>query len=130
MRHWLEEYAKHTALNLGQALQGIRYFYSHPDADLVATRGSLKHVALSGVIRSKRVTNDLFFAAFPPRWHHTRSELDVMRGVSLARWFQYGYCAWRFTDSGSPKANVSEVDKRWDPRCKGTAPSHGESQDE
>lgn len=120
MRRWLEEYAKHTALNLGQALQGIRYFYSHPDADLLASRGSFKHVALSGAIRFKRVANDLFFAAIPPHWHHTPSELKVLCEVPLARWFQYGYCAWRFTDSGSPKADLSEVDKRWDPRCKST----------
>jgi len=122
MRHWVEEYAKHTALNFGQALQGLRYFFSHPDADLVARRGSLKHVALSSGIRSKRVANDLFFAAIPPQWHHTRSELEVMCGVSLARWFQYGYCAWRFTESGSPKADASNVDKRWDPRCNVTCP--------
>jgi hypothetical protein len=122
VRRWLEEYAKHAALNFGQALQGFRHFYSHPDVDSVAPRGSLKHVALSGIIRSKRVANDLFFAAIPPQWHHTRIELNVLCGVSLLRWFQYGYCAWRFTDSGSPKAGVSEVDKRWDPRCKSTGP--------
>jgi hypothetical protein len=27
---FLEEYAKQGVLNLGQALQSIRYFYSHP----------------------------------------------------------------------------------------------------
>lgn len=34
------------------------------------------------------------------------------------RWFHYGYCARRFTDSGAPKAELSNVDRRWDPRCK------------
>jgi hypothetical protein len=117
-KRWLEEYAKHTALNLGQALQGIRYFYSHPDVDRVAPSGSLKHLAMSIVIRSKRVTNDLFFASIPPHWHHTPEELKVICGVSFGRWFQYGYCAWQFTDNGDQKTDLSAVDKRWDPRCK------------
>ena len=119
MKRWLEEYAKHAALNFGQALQGMRYFYSHPDVDDLAPRGSFKHFARSLVIRTKRVANDLFFAAIPPHWHHTPEELTAICGVSFPRWFQYGYCAWRFTDSGDPKTSLLDVDRRWDPRCKG-----------
>lgn len=114
---FLEEYAKHTALNLGQALQGIRYAYSHPEIDASARRGTARHLALSLALRSKRVANDLFFAAIPPHWHHTPEELRGMQGTSLVRWFQYGYCAWRFTEKGELKADLQGVDRRWDPRC-------------
>lgn len=113
----IEEYAKHAALNLGQALQGVRYIHSHPDIDEIAPRGTLKHAVLSGRIRSKRVINDLFFAVIPPHWHHTQEELSAMRPVPMSRWFQYGYCAWRFTDTGEPKESLDGVDRRWDPRC-------------
>lgn len=124
MFHWIEEYGKHFALNFGQALQGIRYFYSHPDIDLIAPRGSLRHFAHSVCIRSKRVVNDLFFAVIPPHWHHTPQELAAMRKISPVRWFQYGYCAWRFTDSGEIKSDLSKVDRRWDPRCRDPIPGH------
>jgi hypothetical protein len=114
---WSEEYLKHFALNIGQALQGVRYLYSHPDIDRLAQRGSLKHLALSLRIRAKRVVNDLFFAIAPPHWHHTPEQLAAFRGISMARWFQYGYCAWRFTDDGEVRTDLSKVDRRWDPRC-------------
>jgi hypothetical protein len=118
MLRFFEEYAKHFALNFGQALQGMRYFFSHPDFDPLATRGSLRHAALSARLRSKRVANDLFFALIPPHWHHTREELAQMRSTPIVRWFQYGYCAWRFTETGEPWNDLPvDVDKRWDPRC-------------
>ena len=119
MFSFFEEYAKHFALNIGQALQGIRYFFSHPDVDRVAPRGTLRHAVFSAGLRAKRVINDLFFALPPPHWHHTREELSQMKAISVRRWFQYGYCAWRFDDSGAPQSPLpSDVDKRWDPRCK------------
>jgi hypothetical protein len=114
---FMEEYAKHAALNLGQALQGIRYVYSHPTIDARAPRGTAKHVALSLALRTKRIVNDLFFASIPPHWHHTADELRGMTTVSIARWFQYGYCAWRFDQTGEPRADLADVDRRWDPRC-------------
>lgn len=115
---FLEDYGKHTALNLGQALQGVRHLFSHPDVDSSAPRGSLRHASRSARLRVARVANDLFFAVLPPQWHHTPEELLAMRDVSLKRWFQYGYCAWRFDDTGKPKKDLSGVDKRWDPRCR------------
>lgn len=121
---FLEEYAKHAALNLGQALQGLRYLTSHPDIDARAPRGSLRHTILSIVLRSRRVVNDVFFAAIPPHWHHTREELRGMTETPLGRWFQCGYCAWRFADSGELCSNVGpHIDRRWDPRCKSQAVS-------
>lgn len=121
VRRYIEEYAKHTALNLGQALQGLRYLTSHPDIDARAARGTVRHTALSLLLRSRRVANDLLFAALPPRWHHTREELAVMSTVPISRWFQYGYCAWRFEETGEPRTSLAGVDRRWDPRC-ATAP--------
>ena len=114
---FVEHYVKHFALNLGQALQGMRYFSSHPDVDGLSPRGSFRHAILSMRIRSKNVVNDLFFALLPPQWHHSQQELRSMSGISTLRWFQYGYCAWRFAESGEPKQDLSGVDKRWDPRC-------------
>ncbi|MCH7860462.1 MAG: hypothetical protein IH998_01955 [Proteobacteria bacterium] len=58
-----------------------------------------------------------FFAILPPRWHHSREELAGFRAIPFGRWFQYGYCAWRFTDTGAPREDLSGVDRRWDPRC-------------
>ena len=117
MTRFLEEYLKHFALNFGQALQGLRYIASHPDIDRLSPRGSPRHVVLSLGLRSRRVANDLFFAMLPPRWHHTPQELESMTTIPLLRWFQYGYCAWRFTETGEPKVDLSRVDRRWDPRC-------------
>jgi hypothetical protein len=122
MIHFLEEYMKHFALNIGQALQGLRYFVSHPDIDEAASRGTLRHAALSAGLRSKRVVNDLIFALIPPHWHHTQEELSSMRRTPALRWFQYGYCAWRSTESGEVREELSGVDRRWDPRCQRPAP--------
>ena len=93
LRSFSDEYVKHTVLNFGQALQGIRYFYSHPDFDDRAPRGSLRHFVLSLRLRLKRIANDLFFAAIPPHWHHTREELASMRNTPAGKWFIYGYAA-------------------------------------
>jgi len=118
MFRFLEEYLKHSALNLGQALQGVRYLFSHPDVDEIASKGSFRHALLSARLRSKRVGNDLFFALIPPHTHHSRDELGSMRRTRTLRWFQYGYCAWRFTESGEIKPDLARVDRRWDPRCR------------
>jgi hypothetical protein len=114
----LEEYAKHSVLNFGQVLHGAVHVGSHPDVDEVATRGSLRHLFLSARLRTRRLGNDLLFAMIPPHWHHTPDELRVMRGVPIGKWFFYGFAAWRFTESGDVKADLSAADRRWDPRCK------------
>jgi hypothetical protein len=118
LSHWFEEYAKHSVLNLGQFAQGVRYLYSHPDIDSRARRGSWRHFILSALFRSRRAANDLFFALIPPHWHHTTEQLSVMRPVPLWKWFFYGYCPWRFDESGELRADLSSSDPRWDPRCK------------
>ena len=96
----VEEYAKHSVLNLGQFAQGLRYIHSHPDIDFRAERGSARHLILSVLFRSRRAANDLFFALIPPHWHHTPEQLSVMRPVAFRRWFLYGYCPCRFDESG------------------------------
>ena len=119
MPQFFEAYIKHAALNLGQALQGIRYLHSHPDADCQAARGSLRHLVRSCEIRTRRVLNDLFFATIPPHWHHSEEELVQLTKVPMTLWFQYGYCAWRFDETGKRKEHLpQDVDRRWDPRCK------------
>ena len=54
MFRFLEEYLKHFALNLGQALQGVRYLFSHPDVDEIASRGSVGHAVRSAGLRRAR----------------------------------------------------------------------------
>ncbi len=51
---FFEQYGKHSALNWGQALQGLRYFYSHPDIDELAPRHTLRHTLLSLRLRARR----------------------------------------------------------------------------
>ena len=114
----IQAYYKHFALNFGQALQGLHYLGTHPDVDAVAARGTVRHALLSIQLRSRRVLNDLFFALIPPQWHHTDEELKAMLSIPARQWFQYGYCAWRFTDTGIVKENLEGVDRRWDPRCR------------
>ena len=117
MLQFFDEYSKHFALNIGQALQGVRYLFSHPAIDAIARRGAVEHALLSARLRSKRVANDFFFALIPPHWHHSKEELASMTNVPIWMWFKYGYCAWRFTETGEHKQDLTNVDRRWDPRC-------------
>lgn len=117
MLPFFEVYLKHAALNFGQACQSLRYLFSHPHADQLAPRGTIRHLLRSFGLRSRLILNDLFFAMLPPQTHHSSDELASLRGISLQRWFFYGYCPWRFTDTGEPKADLRNVDRRWDPRC-------------
>ncbi len=43
MLRFFEEYSKHSALNLGQVPQGLRYLFSHPDLDTITPKGTLPH---------------------------------------------------------------------------------------
>lgn len=110
--------------DLSARLRNRRIGGRHPREDLlpgfdpIACRGGIRHALLSFRLRSRRVANDLFFALIPPHWHHSREELVQLRAIPVSRWFQYGYCAWRFTASGErAKELPPDVDKRWDPRC-------------
>ncbi len=72
---------------------------------------------LSVALRTRRLGNDFFYALIPPHWHHTPAELSGMVGVPLPRWFDFGYSAWRFTESGEERVLDGSEDPRWDPRC-------------
>ncbi len=61
------------------------------------------------------VINDLRFAVLPPRTEQRaaaapgspptrRARCQVP--IPAAQWFQYGCCAWRFTDSGTPRSTL------------------------
>ena len=118
MHNFFIEYYRHSMLNFGQALQGIRFFYSHPDIDPIAPRGSWRHFKLSVLKRSKLIMNDLFFAIIPPHWHHTTEEIKSFHLYPPAKWFVFGYCAWRFDGDGNLLKLTGNEDPRWDPRCK------------
>ena len=112
------EYLKHSVLNLGQALQSVRYFYSHPDIDKVAKRRAFKHIFCSIILRVGLILNDFYFTIWPPHWHHTKDDIKSFQLASTKQWFQYGYCAWRFNEKGEYKVLTGQEDRRWDPRCK------------
>jgi len=98
MKQFFRDYAKHTALNLGQAARDLRFFYYHPGADKLAKEGSLRHAALSAPRRTKSLANNLLFSALPPQLHHSPKELSTMKSGSHAAWFLYGYMPWKYPD--------------------------------
>lgn len=98
-----EEYWKHTALNLGQVVRDLRYFYYHPDADKIAAEGTLKHYSYSGLRRIGSLGNNIFYSIIPPHWHHTKEELELMKPGSAKEWFLHGYAPWSFPDPSKVK---------------------------
>lgn len=119
MSNWTVEYIRHSALNLGQVAQGVRYLVTHPDYDRIAPPGTIKHVLRAVPLRLKRIANDLLFAVLPPRWHHTRDELKIFRRGSVKTWYQAGFGPHRFTEAGDLLPEPAIVhEARWDPRCR------------
>lgn len=94
----IEEYWKHTALNLGQAVRDLRYFYCHPDADKYATEGSSKHVFYSFGRRVRSFGTNLFYSVIPPHWHHTKEDLQYISPASAIELFLHGYAPWNYED--------------------------------
>jgi hypothetical protein len=94
----IEEYWKHTALNLGQAVRDLRYFYYHPDADKIAKEGTAKHYAYSAVRRVGSLSNNVFYSIIPPHWHHSKAELEYLTPASTKEWFMHGYAPWVYPD--------------------------------
>jgi hypothetical protein len=97
-RSLLNEYWKHTALNLGQLVRDFRFFYYHPASDRIAREGTAKHYAASFVHRLRSMGNNAFYAIVPPHWHHTAEDLRSMSSVQTHKWFLHGYAPWRFSD--------------------------------
>ena len=69
-----EEYVKHTALNLGMVARNL---VGRHDKNLK--------------VRLKEIFNDLYYAAIPPRTHHTKEDLQSMSDRSAWKWFLCGY---------------------------------------
>ena len=82
---WPEDYAKHTALNLGQAARDVRYVHDYPGEDTVL--GSMGK-------RLPSLAHNLLFAALPPRLHHTKEELAESDPYTMREMFQHGYAPW------------------------------------
>lgn len=119
MIKFVSEYLKHSVLNFGQVLQSIQYFYSHPDADKLASRGSVQHFKKSVALRGKLIANDLMFTLIPPHWHHSKDEISALHSQPIKTWFLCGYSPWRFADDkGNLRTLTGNEDRRWDPRCK------------
>lgn len=114
----IEEYFKHSALNFGQTLHGLRFLLTHPQVDRIAPPGTVRHIAHAIPLRLKRIGNDLFFTLIPPHWHHSREELDSLRQWPASHWFQCGYGPYRFTETGERRSDPERCpEPRWDPRC-------------
>ncbi len=91
---FFEEYAKHTALNLGQAARDVRYLGNHPQADGVID--SMKH-------RIPSLLNNLMYAALPPQLHHSADELADLKKAPMQDWFMHGYKPWENPDPAAPR---------------------------
>ncbi|MGZ3742467.1 MAG: hypothetical protein ACXWRE_01300 [Pseudobdellovibrionaceae bacterium] len=104
----IEEYWKHTALNIGQATRDIRYFYYHPEADRIAAEGTIRHYAYSSFQRIRSFGNNIFFSIIPPHWHHTKQDLEYMTPASAKEWFLHGYAPWEYPDPIKKRKNEAK----------------------
>jgi len=78
---YMRDYAKHSALNLGQVLRHLRYLTDLPDTPRVkATKQRLRWIA-----------NDLYYTVTPGQWHHTQDELDELSGFTYADLLRMGF---------------------------------------
>ena len=109
---FLGDYARHSALNLGQATRDVRYLGEHPNADKVAPKGSVKHVVSSVIARAPSLTSNLYYSALPPQLHHTEEELSESRGKSLKQLFREGYNPWEQDKTAKVKTPLKEHQQR------------------
>ena len=78
---YMKDYAKHSALNLGQVLRHLRYITSLPDTPkLEALKKRLRWMA-----------NDLYYTVTPGQWHHTQAELDELSSYSYSDLIRMGF---------------------------------------
>ena len=66
---YIKDYAKHSALNLGQVLRHLKYLTDLPGTNnkLEATKKRLRYII-----------NDLYYTVTPGQWHHSQEELDEL----------------------------------------------------
>lgn len=109
------DYARHSALNFGQAARDVRWLLEHPGADKVAPEGSLKHKASSLSLRLPSLASNVYYGVLPPLLHHTREELADSKDKSLRTMFREGYNPW-----GDEKtAGHEKTKKAWATLSKG-----------
>ena len=78
---YMKDYAKHSALNLGQVLRHLRYITNLPDTPkLEALKKRLRWLA-----------NDLYYTVTPGQWHHTQAELDELSSYSYSDLIRMGF---------------------------------------
>ncbi len=95
---WLEQYFKHSALNLGQAARDLRYFYFHPNADKLNSKSRAFHYFYSFLLRTRSFGKNIFYSVIPPHFHHKREDLEYMLPASESEWFLHGYAPWAYPD--------------------------------
>lgn len=83
MNKYFDDYIKHAALNFGQAAQGIRYFYSHPDIDGVSKKGTVAHCLKSMLLRFTIVINDLFL--------HYYHQPGIIHRKNWSQWVKFQF---------------------------------------
>jgi len=78
---YIEDYAKHSTMNLGQVLRHLRYLTDLPDTPrLEALKQRLRWIA-----------NDLYYTVTPGQWHHTQAELDELSKYTYADLLKMGF---------------------------------------
>ena len=78
---YIEDYTKHSALNIGQVLRHVRYLFDLPD-----------HTRFEAAKkRAKWIVNDLMYAILPPDTHHTEEEIEELTGFTYAELIKMGY---------------------------------------
>jgi len=112
------DYARHSALNFGQAARDVRWLLEHPGADKVAPEGSLKHKASSLSLRLPSLASNVYYGVLPPLLHHTREELADSKDKSLRTMLREGYNPWGDEKTASVqktaviiKGNSKHIDK-------------------
>lgn len=106
-RSYLDEYWKHTALNIGQLVRDFRFFYHHPAASKVAREATIKYCIVSFGYRLRSMGYNTLYAILPPHWHHSAEDLQSMSPVGAYKWFLHGYAPWRFPDPRGEGAKSS-----------------------
>jgi hypothetical protein len=78
---YIEDYAKHSTMNLGQVLRHLRYLTDLPDTPRAE---ALKQ-------RLRWLANDLYYTITPGQWHHTQAELDELSKYSYSDLLKMGF---------------------------------------
>ena len=77
----LEDWTKHSTLNLGQVLRHLKYFFDLPD---MSPGKAAKE-------RTKFIINDLLFAVLPPESHHNPEQIKELTSFTYPELLKMGY---------------------------------------